>query len=360
MLTDRENKIRAWRRQGPESIPISSGLPFLDWPEFGYDLDELESVCLRHPILLPGFERGSLARSHDSVPMLRPDLVEGQPYTDYWGCVWTTVHTGMVGAVTHHPLADMSRFNDYRAPDPEKTDGMRALNWDGMRKGFADARAAGHFTGCGLPHGHTFLRAQDIRGYQDFICDMSDEAPEIAALLDMISDFNFELISRMIALKPDMISIPEDLGMQNSPMITPGLFSKYIAPIYYRLTGPIKEAGIIVHEHSDGFILPLLDDLIRTGGDVLNIQDLVNGLDNIQREAKGRVAIDLDIDRQHITVNGSAKDIDDHVRECVMKLGSREGGLSLCYQPWPPTSPGNMDAVFTAMEKHCVTDYPFR
>jgi hypothetical protein len=95
-----------------------------------------------------------------------------------------------------------------------------------------------------------------------------------------------------------------------------------------------------------------VDDIIRTGGDVLNLQDLVNGLDNIARHVKGRVAIDLDIDRQSITVNGSPRDIDDHIRECVAKLGSPEGGLSLCYQPWPPTPTRNLDAVFTAMEKY--------
>jgi hypothetical protein len=83
------------------------------------------------------------------------------------------------------------------------------------------------------------------------------------------------------------------------------------------------------------------------------MQDLVNGIDNIAREVKGRVALDLDIDRQHITIDGSPRDIDDHIKECVLKLGSVEGGLSLCYQPWPPTPIENIKAVFDAMEKYC-------
>lgn len=47
------------------------------------------------------------------------------------------------------------------------------------------------------------------------------------------------------------------------------------------------------------------------------------------------------------------KDMDDHGKEIVLKLGSREGGLSLYYQPWPPTTPQNLRAVFAAMEKYC-------
>ena len=44
------------------------------------------------------------------------------------------------------------------------------------------------------------------------------------------------------------------------------------------LADSIKAAGVLVHEHSDGFILPLIDDIIAMGGDIINLQDLVNGL----------------------------------------------------------------------------------
>ena len=66
------------------------------------------------------------------------------------------------------------------------------------------------------------------------------------------------------------------------------------------------------------------------------------------------MAIDLDLDRQEITVKGSPRDVEHHVRECVEKLGSPEGGLSLCYQPWPPTPLENVRAVFDAMERFCT------
>jgi len=359
-MTDRENRIRAWRSTGPDWIPITSGLPWLDWTEFGYDEAELEALCMKHPILFPGYSTGAIRRNHEAVFRNYPDLVAGNSYTDGWGCVWKTPHTGMVGGVAVHPLEDWAAFAGYGPPDIEHHDGTRALDWGELAKGIETAKREGWFTGCGLPHGHTFLRAQDIRGYMNAILDMADEEPRFVALLEMLTVFNEQLIQRFIALAPDSISIAEDLGMQNSPMLSAEQFRQFIAPCYERLTRPVKRAGIIVHEHSDGFILPLLDDIVRTGGDVLNLQDLVNGIDNIGREAKGRIAIDLDIDRQHVTVSGSPADIDDHIRECVTKLGSKAGGLSLTYQPWPPTPVANLDATFGAMEKYCVTDYLWR
>jgi uroporphyrinogen decarboxylase len=61
----------------------------------------------------------------------------------------------------------------------------------------------------------------------------------------------------------------------------------------------------------------------------VNLQDEVNGISNIKRLLKGRVAIDLDIDRQNITMNGTPSEIKEHIHRIVEELGSKEGGLSL-------------------------------
>jgi hypothetical protein len=128
------------------------------------------------------------------------------------------------------------------------------------------------------------------------------------------------------------------------------MFATYIAPSYRRYIAPIKESGAIVHMHSDGHILALADQFIDLGIEVLNIQDLVNGVRNIEEVFGGRIAIDLDIDRQNVTVRGTADDASNLVREEVSILGRPEGGLSLRYNWGPPTPVENADAVLTAME----------
>ena len=344
----RENTLRAYRFQKPDWIPVASGFPPMLVNEYGQR--DLEELMRTHPILFPGFREGVLAPENLYLP---PDLVAGHEYTDGWGCVWETKYTGMVGAVIRHPLADWSSFDGYRAPDPALHDGMRPIDWEALRKWSGDARGNGDLVAFFLPHGHTFLRIQDLRGYENFMLDMMDEEPLLDRLVEMVGDFSMALLERYIELEPDMVGIPEDLGMQSMPMISPALFRKYIKPTYLRMTRPLKERGIVVHEHSDGHILDLIDDLVDCGGDVLNMQDLVNGIDNIRSHVKGRLAVDLDIDRQSVTVTGSPKDIDDHIRECVEKLGDPAGGLSMCYQPWPPTPIENIRATFDAMEKYC-------
>ncbi len=356
-MNERENKIRAWKKQKPDWIPISCGFVGLDWAKFGYDIEEFENMILKHKILFPNFVKGNLQKGHENVKINYPHLIEDKPYTDYWGSVWETKSTGMVGTVVKHALEDWENFKGYKPPNPEDNDGMLKIDWDRLNKYSTSTTRESEFFSLSLTHGHTYLRAQDLRGYVNLVYDMEDEEPMLDELMDMICDFNCRLIDKFLKLNPDCISIPEDLGMQNTPMLSPSQFRRYISPIYDKMTKPIKDAGIIVHEHSDGYIMDLIDELISKGGTVINLQDLVNGIDNIAKYVKGRISIDLDIDRQNVTAFGSKKDIDDHIKECVTKLSTKEGGLSLLYQPWPYTPIANMDAAFSAMEKYCVTDY---
>jgi len=53
----------------------------------------------------------------------------------------------------------------------------------------------------------------------------------------------------------------------------------------------------------------IAEDLVRADVSVLNLQDSVNGIDNIRRKFKGKVCIDLDIDRQKILPFGKHQDI---------------------------------------------------
>jgi hypothetical protein len=260
----------------------------------------------------------------------------------------------MVGQVSLHALGDWDDFADFRPPDIEVSDGMLPIDWQQLQMWREDALREGMFFGVHLSHGHTLLRLQDLRGFENLVYDMLDQDARLWELIRVVETFNLSLVHRFIQLQPDFIGIPEDLGAQDRLLISPALFRKFIKPSYQRLVAPIKRAGILVHEHCDGHIMQIIDDLVEIGVDILNLQDLVNGIDDIAKHLKGRMAIDLDIDRQNITVAGSPKDIDDHIRECVIKLGSPQGGLSLVYHPWPPISMENLRAVFDAMERYCT------
>lgn len=115
---------------------------------------------------------------------------------------------------------------------------------------------------------------------------------------------------------------------------------------------PAREAGVAIQMHSDGDIRLLADDLIDSGVQSINLQDLVNGIDWIASKYRGKVCIDLDVDRQKITPYGTPEQVDALIREEVTKLSTPSGGLAFTYGLYPGTPIENVKALMDAFEKY--------
>jgi uroporphyrinogen decarboxylase len=344
-MTPRENMIRCARFDYPESIPVSMGIGNSCWTH--YDRHELWEHMADHPILFPDFVRPGDSWTPSYVPWRRAD----KPYTDSWGCVWNTTEDGITGGVVEHAIPDWSKLTTYIPPSPENHNGWGGIDWNEIRGALETAHNLGHLAAGSLRHGHTFLTLTYIRGYEHAIYDMADNEPALRSLLSIIEAFNLGLVQRFLDAGIDWMGYPEDLGMQCGPMLSPTYFEKYIVPIYRRLIAPARKAGAVIHMHSDGDIRELCENLIDVGIEVLNLQDLVNGIDWIRDHLKGRICIDLDIDRQNITRFGSPSRIAEHVAKIVETLGDPAGGLMLKFGLFHGTPIENVKAVMDAMEK---------
>ena len=347
-MNNRDNLLRTVRFETPDHIPMAFHINSASWQH--YPQDALQELMAGHPLLFPGFTpaRGKI------VPNFPPVQRKGHPYTDPWGCVWQTPEDGITGTVTGHPLSDWSLLADYHAPDPEKTDGLGPVDWHKVAQAIQASKVGGELYQAGLRHGHTFLQLCDMRGYLALMMDMADDEPRLHRLIGMLEDFNLALVERLVRLGAEWVSYPEDLGMQAGPMISPRHFRKYIRPSFERLMRPALDAGCIVHMHSDGDIRLLADDMLASGVQVINLQDLVNGVDWIAGRFAGRVCIELDIDRQQVTFGGSPQAIDALIREEVVKLGRKEGGLMMIYGLYPGVPLENVKALMDAMERYAA------
>ena len=338
-MTRRENILKVINFEHPDYIPVSF------WPNQSiyshYDPNAIEELLESHPVIA-----GKHLMRWDLVPKKKEDIDLDHTYFDEFGVEWKGAIDGMRGVIQKHPLEDFSKIKEYRFPEIPKFD----LEAD--RKRVARAKENGEFTVSGLPHGHTFLRLTDLCGYENVLCGMMDEDENLIELMNRLEAYNYAFIDHCSKVGYDMISYPEDLGMQIGPMISPALFKQYIKPSYQRLMKPARDAGAIIHMHSDGDIRTLADDLIDGGVDILNIQDLVNGIDWIHDKFFGKYALELDIDRQNITVFGSPSDVDNLIREEVTRLSSPAGGLMLIYGWYAGTPLENIKALMDALEKY--------
>ena len=343
---NRDAVLKSIRFERPDFIPMIFAINASCWEVYPHE--ELFELMESHPLLFPGFKRPELPYKPDYWIVARKD----QPYTDDWGCLWQTSMNGIVGTVTKHPLDNWAKFDNYQIPDPGKCIGLGPIDWEKEKKRIEGMKSEGSLTMMGLRHGHTFLQLCDIRGYQEAIFDMQDEEPMLRVLLDKIVEFNTYIIQQYADMGVDVLTYAEDLGMQNGPMLSPNNFREYILPCYERMLRPAKEKDILVHMHSDGDIRTLAPMLMECGMDALNLQDLVNGIDWIKQNMKGKVCIDLDIDRQKVTPFGSEKDVDQLILNEIKELGSKEGGLMMIYGMYPGIPLKNAKALMDAMEKY--------
>ena len=311
-----EDRLKAMRFEGPECIPVSVSILPSAWMKYREELDEIVG---RHPLLFGDKEAD---RDYDAVG---GTYVAGE-HVDVWGCVWSNVKTGMESIVTGHPVptrADVRRLE------------MPAEN-------------------AGLPHGFMFLRLTDLRGFEEAMLDFVEEPPELQRLIDVVLEYNLRqarLLLETLDAGPQIVYFGDDLGMQDALPMRPETWRKYLKPCYERIYGPFREAGHFVYMHTDGHILEIVPDLRDCGVNVVNPQFRANGLDGLAEVCKGKVCVDLDLDRQMFPFCKPA-DVDAHVRESVERLGSPEGGLWLKAEVADDIPLENVEAICAALEKH--------
>jgi len=252
--------------------------------------------------------------------------------------------------VEGHPLAEWDALDTFDPPDPAHYGHMGPLDWDARLNWIQTTRRQGGLTYGSIDHGFLFMRLYYLRGFENLMLDIATHDPRLWRLIELMDHFNQYHVVRYLQAGVDVMHFAEDLGTQNQAMLSPAQFEEWLAPSYRRLMQPCREAGMPVAFHVDGYIMDIADNLLNCGITVLNPQDLVNGIDNLERELKGRVCLRLDVDRQRIVPFGTPKEIRALIEEEVRRLGSPEGGLELICGIYPPTPAENVDAVLGAME----------
>jgi hypothetical protein len=329
----------------PEWTPCSVSLLPATWIKYR---GKLERVVLDHPRVFPGFRAGP--RDYDAI---QDPLYELGRRADCWGTVWNNVDRGLSSYPERFPLADWSAFETYLPPDPMIQDAFGRRDWESERDRMAAARSRGGLaTGGGLQHGFMYMRLFYLRGFENLMMDLATSDPRLVRLIDMVEHYNSAVIRRYVELGAEYMTFGDDLGMQDSLPMSPGMWRRTIKPAYARMLRPCREAGIPVSLHTDGHVLEIIPDLIETGVRLLNPQIRANGLDGLKRVAKGRVALNQDLDRQLFPFATPAQ-IEDHIAEVYDALHLPEGGLMLVAECAPDVPLENIDAICCALEKTC-------
>jgi len=209
------------------------------------------------------------------------------------------------------------------------------------------ARGQGELVVASLPHGFLFQRLYYLRSLPKLLVDMYRGDSRLERLIDMLSDYWISIIRiyEKNFSNIDVFSFGDDLAAQKGSMIRSEHFKKYIFLSYRKIFSEAKTIGALIRLHTDGDIMALSDLLIETGVDILNIQDRVNGIDRIAKKFKGKICIDLDIDRQYLIPYGKPNEIKKYIKNIIEILNTPKGGLMLYAEIHPPTPLENIITI---------------
>ncbi len=307
--------IKAITYNYPEKIPVSVGILPAVWLKHG---EKFVQIAKEYPDLIPSIP--DLNKIDDYIPA----SYHTGSFTDEWGCVWSNLEEGMESIVTGHPIPN--REDILKTEIPSCRDGR-------------------------LPHGFMYLRYLDLRGFEEAMLDFAEECDEMKILLDKIVEYNCYQIEAVLPKSGEVVYFGDDLGMQKGLAIGPVKWRKYLKPCFSKMYKMVKDAGKYIYMHTDGMIYEIIPDLKECGVDMVNPQFRANGLDNLERVCKGKIAVDLDLDRQLFPF-ATPSEIDDHIRSAVEALYMPEGGLALKAEIGYEVPLENVVAIFDALRKY--------
>ena len=168
----------------------------------------------------------------------------------------------------------------------------------------------------------------------------------------VVRDYNVAVIRRFLELGAESMRFGDDLGMQRALPISPALWRRALKPCFAAMFGPCREAGALVYLHSDGHILEIIPDLIEVGVTVLNPQLSANGIEGLLKMGQGRVALDVDLNRQLFPFASPAQ-IEEHIGQAWEAFHAPEGGLMLRAECQPDVPLENIEAICRTLQRLC-------
>jgi len=176
-------------------------------------------------------------------------------------------------------------------------------------------------------------RAFAMQGMDTFLMNLALHPDFAEALLWKIQERCKVLMGHFLAAlgdNVDIIKIGDDLGTQESLMMSPAMYRRILKPIHADYIRFIRErTKAKVFFHTDGDVFPLIDDFVEMGIDILNpIQTSAGKMSNLE-ELKARWGDRLTfcggVDTHRILPTGTPDEVRAEVRRVIEILGPGGG-----------------------------------
>lgn len=122
----------------------------------------------------------------------------------------------------------------------------------------------------GIPNGSNMM---------EIVVRLVEHADEVKADLDRQATATLEYVKRMVDAGVDAFLMCADYCFNDGPFLSPRMFREFVTPYLARIIQGIRELGAYAIKHTDGDIMPILDQLVECQPHAIHSLDPMAGVD---------------------------------------------------------------------------------
>ena len=328
-LTHKERVLTALNHQEPDRVPRTASFT----PEFA---DRLRThLNLQGDLFNPhgGIEHELELKIGNDILLTCQGFANSyyqsleKEYIDEWGIEWRIVEydtkfgRGKYTEINRHPLSEDESLKTYIPPD-SKSEKRYELSKKLIEE------YGKEYPIVGVIHCTIFETAWALRGFAKLMIDLILNEDLANKILDIPYEYHLYAGKKLAELGVDIIWTGDDVGGQNNMLMAPEMWRKYFKPRMAKLFGELKKInpGLKIAYHSDGYINPILDDLVEIGLDILNpVQPKSMDPYLLKKRYGKNLSFFGTIDIQETLPFGTKEDIENEVKERIRNLAPGGG-----------------------------------
>jgi uroporphyrinogen decarboxylase len=276
-MNSKERMQTAMEHEEPDRVPfMSTFVPEVELMLQKKYRKELDDIGGRTELKYQGMNELDILFEHDML-LLTYGLSTGyyrdtdsDTYIDEWCIKWKKIPyetingTGHYTEIVEFPLADNGKLDSYIPPDPDDEDmgyAERIIERFGREKYI-----------CGIIDCSIFEALKYLRGITQSLIDIVAEKEIAHKVMDLSVEYHLKLGFKLIERGVDILWLADDLGGEHTMLMSPDTFREMIKPKMGYMIDALKgkDPNVKVAFHSDGYIQPIIDDIIEVGVDLLN------------------------------------------------------------------------------------------
>ena len=166
-------------------------------------------------------------------------------------------------------------------------------------------------------------------GLEGFSYALADDPGLVDTVLGRYADWTIAIVRHLKDMGIDYVWTFDDMAYKNGPMFSLKVLGEVFMPHLRRVADAIKGEGFPWILHSDGDIMPLLDDLITLGFEGLHpLEPGPMDIEAVKRSYGDRLCLVGNIDLHYTLTQGTPEEVEAEVKRRIEIVG-RGGGYMI-------------------------------